>query len=323
MKKILVIHSHSIYTSTKASFCFKKEVIFGLCKIFHQLDFEFTLLCPQAEKLHPVVGEILKNEGVEFAHVLSEHEYSLFIAALGKANVFDVENSFFIFPAHDSEILNIASVMSNEILMVVSRWQEVFLFLEKRPRIATTCRTTLETQVKVTVNLDGSGKSQIETGIGFFNHMLEQIARHGNIDLIVEAKGDLHVDEHHTIEDIAITLGETFLKALGSKKGIMRYGFLLSMDDCLAQVAVDLGGRPWLVWNVDFKREKIGDMPTEMFHHFFKSFSDHARCNIHIQATGENEHHKIESIFKAFARSIQMAISPTRHFSIPSTKGVL
>jgi imidazoleglycerol-phosphate dehydratase / histidinol-phosphatase len=153
--------------------------------------------------------------------------------------------------------------------------------------------------------------------------MLEQIAKHGNMDLFVNVKGDLHIDEHHTIEDVAITLGETFLQALGSKKGIERYGFLLPMDDCLAQVGIDFGGRPWLVWDATFTREKIGEMPSEMFMHFFKSFSDNAKCNLNIKAEGDNEHHKIEAIFKAFAKAIKMAVSKTNNFSIPSTKGTL
>jgi len=173
------------------------------------------------------------------------------------------------------------------------------------------------------VNLDGSGKNTIDTGLGFFDHMLEQIARHGNIDLEVNVKGDLEIDEHHTMEDVAIVLGSTLLEALRSKKGIERYGFLLPMDDCLAQVGLDFGGRSWLVWDADFSREKIGDVPTEMFMHFFKSLSDSAKCNLNIKAEGENEHHKIESIFKAFAKALKMAIQQTNANNIPSTKGVL
>ena len=173
------------------------------------------------------------------------------------------------------------------------------------------------------VNLDGTGVGNISTGLGFFDHMLEQLSKHGGIDLDISVNGDLEIDEHHTIEDVAIALGEAFREALGSKKGIERYGFLLPMDDCLAQVALDFGGRPWLVWEVEFKREKIGDVPTEMFLHFFKSFSDGAQCNLNIQAKGENEHHKIESIFKGFAKATKLAIQQTNDYSIPSTKGVL
>ena len=195
--------------------------------------------------------------------------------------------------------------------------------IKSHPRKASVTRKTNETNIEVSINLDGTGKSSLNTGLGFFDHMLEQIAKHGNMDISVAVKGDLHIDEHHTIEDVAITLGETFLKALDNKKGIERYGFLLPMDDCLAQVAIDFGGRPWLVWDATFTREKIGEMPTEMFMHFFKSFSDNAKCNLNIKAEGENEHHKIESIFKAFAKAIKMAVSKTDNYSIPSTKGSL
>lgn len=212
---------------------------------------------------------------------------------------------------------------TNDAALCTTSWAAIYSFLKALPRKATVIRKTNETNIEVTVNLDGTGKSNLNTGLGFFDHMLEQIAKHGNMDLSVEVKGDLHIDEHHTIEDVAITLGETLLKALGSKKGIERYGFLLPMDDCLAQVAIDFGGRPWLVWDAPFTREKIGEMPTEMFMHFFKSFSDNAKCNLNIKAEGENEHHKIEAIFKAFAKAIKMAVSKTDNFSIPSTKGSL
>ena len=202
-------------------------------------------------------------------------------------------------------------------------WGEIYRFLKEEPRKWKVSRVTNETNITVEVNLDGTGKGTIETGLGFFDHMLEQISRHGNIDLSIQVKGDLQVDEHHTIEDVGIALGEAFYHALGSKKGVERYGFLLPMDDCLAQVAIDFGGRPWLVWEATFKREFIGDMPTEMCMHFFKSFSDNARCNLNIKAEGENEHHKIESIFKAFARAIRMAVKRGDQGGIPSTKGVL
>jgi imidazoleglycerol-phosphate dehydratase/histidinol-phosphatase len=207
--------------------------------------------------------------------------------------------------------------------LVTASWAEIYQLLKSEPRKAKVIRKTSETDIEIQLNLDGTGKSEISTGLGFFNHMLEQIARHGNMDLVVKVKGDLNIDEHHTIEDVAITLGEAFLQALGSKKGIERYGFLLPMDDCLAQVAIDFGGRPWLVWDAEFNREKIGEMPTEMFFHFFKSFSDNAKCNLNIKAEGGNEHHKIEAIFKAFAKAIRMAVSKTCNFSIPSTKGTL
>jgi imidazoleglycerol-phosphate dehydratase/histidinol-phosphatase len=185
-------------------------------------------------------------------------------------------------------------------------------------------RKTNETDIFIQLNLDGSGKSDIETGLPFFDHMLDQLARHGALDLTIKAKGDLHIDEHHTIEDTGIALGEVFLKALGDKRGIERYSYTLPMDDCLAQVALDFGGRNWIVWDAEFKREKIGDMPTEMFFHFFKSFSDASRSNLNIKAEGDNEHHKIEAIFKAFAKSIKKAVKrDADHMQLPSTKGVL
>ena len=202
-------------------------------------------------------------------------------------------------------------------------WNDIYQYLKKLPRTAKVERKTSETHIVAEVNLDGSGKSYIDTGIGFFDHMLEQIARHGNIDLTIKVKGDLEIDEHHTIEDVAITLGEAILRALGGKKGIERYSFALPMDDCLAQVAIDFGGRPWLVWDVVFQRERIGEMPAEMFFHFFKSFSDNAKCNLNIKAEGDNEHHKIEAIFKAVAKAIKLAVKQTDNFNLPTTKGSL
>jgi imidazoleglycerol-phosphate dehydratase/histidinol-phosphatase len=203
-------------------------------------------------------------------------------------------------------------------------WDEIYAYLAIGERSATVSRKTAETDIFIKLDLDGTGKSQISTGLGFFDHMLDQISRHSGCDLIVKVKGDLHVDEHHTIEDTGIALGEAFLKALGSKRGIERYAFCLPMDDCLAQVAIDFGGRPWLVWDAEFKREKIGEMPTEMFFHFFKSISDAAKMNLNIKAEGDNEHHKIEGIFKAFARAIKKAIKyDLDNLVLPSTKGSL
>ena len=212
---------------------------------------------------------------------------------------------------------------SEDAVLNTSNWADIYQLLKSQPRKAKVVRKTSETNIEIEINLDGTGKNNISTGLGFFDHMLEQISRHGNMDLNIKVDGDLHIDEHHTIEDVALALGEAFLKALGSKKGIERYGFLLPMDDCLAQVAIDFGGRPWLVWDAEFQREKIGEMPSEMFFHFFKSFSDNAKCNLNIKAEGTNEHHKIEAIFKAFAKAIRMAVSKTGNFSIPSTKGSL
>jgi len=202
-------------------------------------------------------------------------------------------------------------------------WKEIYEAVLPK-RTATVSRTTKETDISISINLNGTGKATIHTGLGFYDHMLDQLARHGLIDLDIQVKGDLHIDEHHTIEDTALALGEAFLKALGDKRGIERYGFCLPMDDCLAQAAIDFGGRPWLVWETEFKREKIGEMPTEMFYHFFKSFSDAAKCNLNIKAEGTNEHHKIEAIFKAFAKAIKMSVRKDPfNDQLPSTKGTL
>lgn len=210
------------------------------------------------------------------------------------------------------------------IALETTDWQKVYEFLKLGERTVEHRRTTKETDIYIKLNLDGKGTAKVSTGIHFFDHMLDQIARHGNIDLEIEAKGDLHIDEHHTIEDTGIALGEVFVTALGDKRGIERYGFYLPMDDCLAQVAIDFGGRNWLVWDAEFNREKIGEMPTEMFYHFFKSFSDAAKCNLNIKAEGQNEHHKIEAIFKAFAKAIKMAVKrDVNNMVLPSTKGVL
>jgi len=210
------------------------------------------------------------------------------------------------------------------IALKTTDWAEIYRYLRLQERTAEVHRKTKETDIYIHLDLDGSGKSELETGLGFFDHMLDQLARHGGLDLTVKVKGDLHVDEHHTIEDTALVLGEAFAKAIGDKLGMERYGFALPMDDCLAQVAIDFGGRPWLVWEADFRREKIGDMPTEMFFHFFKSFSDAAKCNLNIKVEGTNEHHKIEAIFKAWARAVKMAKRrDTERMELPSTKGVL
>ena len=217
----------------------------------------------------------------------------------------------------DTELENVCALATTD-------WDRIAEFLFAGERIAEVRRTTKETDIHVRINLDGNGTCDISTGLGFFDHMLEQIGKHGGIDLTIRVKGDLYVDEHHTIEDTAIALGECIYQALGSKRGIERYGYCLPMDDCLCQVALDFGGRPWLVWDASFHREKIGEMPTEMFLHFFKSLSDSARMNLNIRAEGENEHHKIEGIFKALARSLKMAIRrDIYHYEVPSSKGSL
>ena len=231
---------------------------------------------------------------------------------LGVKAIF-IKNANFAEPAADDTLA-----------LAAENWREIYEFLRLPPRRVSHRRTTKETGILVELNLDGTGKAEISTGISFFDHMLEQIARHGSIDLKIEASGDLEIDEHHTIEDVAITLGEAFSLALTDKRGMERYGFCLPMDDCLAQVAIDFGGRNWIVWDAEFKREKIGEMPTEMFFHFFKSFSDKAQCNLNIKAEGTIEHHKIEAIFKAFAKAIKMALKrDIDNANLPSTKGSL
>ena len=214
--------------------------------------------------------------------------------------------------------------IGSAIALETADWEKIYEFLKLGERVTQHQRKTKETDINIKINLDGSGDAKISTGLHFFDHMLDQIARHGSIDLEIVTKGDLHIDEHHTIEDTGIALGEAFATVLGDKRGIERYGFCLPMDDCLAQVAIDFGGRNWIVWDAEFNREKIGEMPTEMFYHFFKSFSDAAKCNLNIKAEGQNEHHKIEAIFKAFAKAIKMAVRrDVNNMVLPSTKGVL
>jgi imidazoleglycerol-phosphate dehydratase/histidinol-phosphatase len=222
------------------------------------------------------------------------------------------------------EIQDARKELEKVIVLETTEWKEIYEFLKLGLRKVIHERNTNETNIHIELNLDGSGKANISTGVGFFDHMLDQVARHGKIDLTIQTKGDLHIDEHHTIEDTAIALGEAFAKALADKRGLERYGFALPMDEAEAKVLIDFGGRNWLVWNAEFKREKIGEMPTEMFFHFFKSFSDAARCNLNIECNGDNEHHKIEAIFKAFAKAIKMAVKrdPLSNY-LPSTKGVL
>jgi imidazoleglycerol-phosphate dehydratase/histidinol-phosphatase len=223
-----------------------------------------------------------------------------------------------------NEVSSTKEALAPYIGLETNSWSEIYEFLKLSNRSGNISRKTNETDISIALNLDGTGKSNIDTGLAFFDHMLDQIARHGQMDLDIKVSGDLEVDEHHTIEDTAIALGTLFNKTLGNKLGIERYGFCLPMDDCLAQVAIDFGGRNWLVWEAEFKREYIGKMPTEMFMHFFKSFTDGAKCNLNIQANGTNEHHKIEAIFKAFAKSIKMAVKRDVHKMIlPSTKGML
>ena len=326
-------------------------VFSGLSKISNELDFEIVMVTNQdglgtdsfpEDTFWPAQNKIIqafKNEGVEFAEVLIDKSFPEDSAPTRKPRTgllnkyiygnYDLANSYVIGDrSSDIELaknLNCAGIFigdsNKDAALSTSSWEEIYKFLKAKPRSAKVLRRTNETDIEIELNLDGSAKSSINTGIGFFDHMLEQISRHGNLDMRIRVAGDLEIDEHHTIEDVAITLGEAFLEALGSKKAIERYGYLLPMDDCLTQAAIDFGGRPWLVWDADFKREMVGEMPTEMFMHFFKSFSDAAKCNLNIKSEGDNEHHKIESIFKAFGKSIKMAVSKTNNYSIPSTKG--
>jgi len=308
--------------------------------------------------VHNLVMKAFENEGVVFNEVLIDKTFPHENAVTRKPatglltkyidnSEYDLVNSFVIGDRitdvelaknlgskaifiNTDEALGSAEIASKReeldavIALQTTDWKTIYEFLKLEERSATISRKTNETDIFINLNLDGTGKSKIETGIAFFDHMLDQIARHGQMDLEVLVKGDLEVDEHHTIEDTAIALGEVFAKALGNKLGIERYGFCLPMDDCLAQVAIDFGGRNWLVWETEFKREMVGKMPTEMFYHFFKSFSDGAKANINIKAEGTNEHHKIEAIFKAFAKAIKVAVKrDTEKMILPSTKGML
>lgn len=307
--------------------------------------------------VHQFIINTFESEGVIFKQQFIDKTFAKDNAATRKPNTgllnqyfseeYDLENSFVIgdrltdvelaknlgakgIYINDNTHLgtNEITVKTAELKAVIALetndWHVIYEYLKLKSRSATIRRQTNETQIVLDLNLDGTGLSDIDTGIAFFDHMLDQIARHGNLDLVVKVNGDLEVDEHHTIEDTAIALGTAFNQALGSKLGLERYGFCLPMDDCLAQVAIDFGGRNWLVWEADFKREMIGKMPTEMFMHFFKSFTDAAQCNLNIKAEGINEHHKIESIFKAFAKAIKMAIKrDVNAMVLPSTKGVL
>lgn len=334
---------------------FYPKVFQNLAKIATELDYDLVMVTNQDglgtesfpqenfDLPHQKMLDAFKNEGIVFSDILIDDSFEKDNSPNRKPRTgmlqkyihgnYDLENSYVIGDRKtDVELaknLGSKSIYLNKDICEnadfnTNNWNEIYQFLKNIPRKALVKRNTNETKISIELNLDGSGKSNINTGLAFFDHMLEQISKHGNFDLNVKVDGDLEVDEHHTIEDTAIVLGECFLQALGSKKGIERYAFLLPMDDCLAQIALDFGGRNWLVWDVDFKREKIGEMPTEMFYHFFKSFSDASKSNINIKCEGENEHHKIESIFKAFAKVLKAAVKiEGNNFAIPSTKGSL
>lgn len=343
---------------------FYPKVFRNLFFIRQKLDFDFVMVTNQdglgtssfpEETFWPVHNLVMKtfeNEGIIFDDVQIDRSFPEDNAPTRKPrtgmltqyidnDAYDLENSFVIGDrATDVELAyNLGckaillqkddSILKDKKLqdtcvLATADWDKVAEFLFAGERIAEVRRTTKETDIYIRLNLDGSGTCKINTGLGFFDHMLEQIGKHGGLDLTIQVKGDLEVDEHHTIEDTAIALGECLYQALGNKRGIERYGYCLPMDDCRCQVILDFGGRAWLVWDAEFKREKIGEMPTEMFLHFFKSLSDAARMNLNIKAEGQNEHHKIEGIFKALARSIKMAVKrDIYHYEVPSSKGCI
>lgn len=336
-----------------------KELQYELVMVTNQ-DGLGTEAFPE-EAFWPIQKFVIKtfaNEGIEFAEVLIDRTFPHEKKDTRKPGIgmlrhyldpkkYDLKNSFVIgdrltdaelaknLGCHAIFINNFQELGTGEITiskdalqkiiaLETQTWEDIYHFLKLPERKVVHRRNTNETKIMVSINLDGKGISDVQTGLGFFDHMLDQVAKHSGMDLEITCNGDLHIDEHHTIEDVAIAFGEALMLALGDKRGIERYGFLLPMDDSLAQVAIDFGGRSWLVWNADFKREKIGEMPTEMFYHFFKSFADAAKANINITAEGENEHHKVEAIFKGFARAIKMAIKRgPNNQSLPSTKGIL
>ena len=359
---IIVEPKHDFQVDSFEKLEFLPRAISSLQKIAEQSQFVLAMVTNQdglgtdsfpEDTFWPVHNKmltILQGEGVTFSDIVIDRTFPHENKPTRKPgtallqhylnDTYDLENSFVIgdrttdielaknlgaqaiFINHDNA--EIPQELLQYCALITQSWTEITEFLVFPPRFAEVVRKTNETDIAISVLLDGTGKSTISTGLGFFDHMLEQLARHSNCDISIQVKGDLHIDEHHTIEDTAIALGEAFLKALGNKQQIERYGFLLPMDESLAQVAIDFSGRPWLVWDVTFTREKVGDLPTEMIFHFFKSFSDAARCNLNIQVAGDNEHHKIEAIFKALAKVIKMAVSRNAHnVGLPSTKGLL
>lgn len=327
---------------------FTQGMFKNLAFIKSKLDFEFVMVSNQDGlgtssfpentfwPVHNFILQSLEGEGITFDEILIDRHFPEDNADTRKPNTglvrkyidnpeYDIAESYVI-GDRDTDRQFAENIGCKSLILGRDgmTWDKIAELLFAGERHAEVKRTTKETDIFVAVNLDGHGKCDISTGLGFFDHMLEQIGKHGMIDLTIKTKGDLEVDEHHTIEDTALALGECLKKALGDKRGIERYGYSLPMDDCLCSVALDFGGRPWLVWDAEFKREKIGEMPTEMFLHFFKSLSDSAMMNLNIKAEGQNEHHKIEGIFKALARSIKMAVRrDVYHYELPSTKGAL
>ncbi|RAK70748.1 bifunctional histidinol-phosphatase/imidazoleglycerol-phosphate dehydratase HisB [Hymenobacter edaphi] len=355
---ILVEPQPSQQVDSFDKFQFLPGAITGLARIARELDYELVLVTNQdglgtdsfpEDTFWPcqnLMLDILRGEGVEFAAALIDRSFphenqptrkpglGLLGEYLDPANGYDLPNSYVLgdrlTDVQLAENLGCRAVLLSDELsderaaLTTTNWDAIYQFLRLPARQAVVQRDTNETKISVELNLDGSGRHSIKTGLGFFDHMLDQLAKHSGVDMRVQVQGDLHIDEHHTIEDAAIAIGEAFSQALGDKRGLARYGFLLPMDDALAQAAIDFSGRPWLVWDAHFKREKIGDMPTEMFYHFFKSFADAARCNLNVKCEGDNEHHKIEAIFKAVAKAIKAALQrDASKMEIPSTKGVL
>lgn len=328
-------------------------MVANLARIARELDYDLVMVTNQdglgtdafpENDFWPVQSfliSMLEGEGIRFSEVLIDRSFpdeNLPTRKPGTGMLthyikgdYDLGNSYVIGDRLSDVKLaeNLGSqaifIGENESSAALSTWDwaEIYAFLAAQDRTAQVSRKTSETSIDISLNLDGTGKASIDTGIGFFDHMLEQLAKHGGLDLSISAQGDLHIDTHHTIEDTALTLGLAFDQALGSRKGIERYGFLLPMDDSLAQVAIDFGGRPWFEWDVTFTSETLGEMPTQMASHFFKSFCDTARCNLNMKAAGENDHHKMEALFKAWARSIGKAVNKTGKGDIPSTKGSL
>ncbi|MBK9283815.1 MAG: bifunctional histidinol-phosphatase/imidazoleglycerol-phosphate dehydratase HisB [Sphingobacteriaceae bacterium] len=338
--------------------------ITSLANIARELDYELVMVSNQdglgtssfpEETFWPAQNKMLQTltgEGITFAQIHIDKSFEKENKPTRKPNTgmllnyfsdeYDLKNSFVIgdritdiqlaknlgakaiFIMNEVHDQTIDKSLEDTLVLKTSAWNDIYVYLKLPPRTVSLERNTQETKISISLNLDGSGNAEIKTALAFFDHMLDQIAKHAGIDLKIDVIGDLQVDEHHTIEDTAIALGECLLKALGNKKGIERYAFVLPMDDCLAQVALDFGGRSWLVWDAKFNREKIGEMPTEMFFHFFKSFSDAAKCNLNVKAEGENEHHKIEAIFKALAKCIKQAVKrDENNMQLPSTKGLL
>lgn len=362
MKKVLFIdrdgtiirEPSDMQVDSLEKLCFLPGAITALARIAAETDFEFVMVTNQDglgtksfpeetfRPAHDKMLEILSGEGVSFSGVFIDTSMpsdcspsrkpgtamlTKYLASGVNLNgsyvIGDRETDLLLSENLGCRAIYLSATHDPRAVLSTTDWKEIYSYLKRLPRKSCIVRTTRETEVRVELNLDGSGCYKVSTGSGFFSHMIEQLAMHSCVDLCLETKGDTSADEHHLIEDTGIVLGEAFAAALGSKKGIERYGFVVPMDDALAQVAIDLGGRPWLEWRAEFRADKIGTMPAEMIFHFFKSFADHSRCNINIKAEGINDHHKAEAIFKAFGRAIKCAIARSDKCAIPSTKGIL